>query len=439
MRIDQLNIKNFKCFEDQTLVFHPQFNLIVGVNGVGKTSVLDALSVALGSWFLGVIAFDTRQIKQSEVRLAGYSQKIVNRPQDSVFYAQPQYPVTVHAMGEVQGQNIEWQRSLNTPKGRTTYVSARSIKEIATEVDHLVSDGKDILLPLISYYGTGRLWDTPRDQAQVRSKDIAYKTKNSLSRFRGYKNSVDPRLSPSDLVYWIAEQSWIAYQQGDTPVLIQVVKNAILGCIEGAKNIFFDPRYGEVIIEFENQTTQPFNNLSDGQRCMFAMIGDIAQKAAVLNPQLGDKVLEETSGVVLIDELDLHLHPKWQRRIIDDLKTTFPKVQFICTTHSPQLIGQAKPEEIIILDQETTHHPAQSYGMDSNWILRHVMGGQDRDPVIAAKLDEVFEDIEENEFDIAETKINDLRQEIGEHPELVEAAALISRYSRFETDSMEDE
>ena len=101
------------------------------------------------------------------------------------------------------------------------------------------------------------------------------------------------------------------------------------------------------------------------------MVADIARRACLLNPHLGGAVLEETPGIVLIDELDLHLHPKWQRRIIGDLRRTFPKIQFIATTHSPQLIGQVKPDEILLLDAEETEetrHPGQSYGMDSNWI-----------------------------------------------------------------------
>lgn len=175
---------------------------------------------------------------------------------------------------------------------------------------------------------------------------------------------------------------------------------------------------------------QPFFNLSDGQRCMLAMVGDIAQKAAKLNPQFGNQVLFETPGVVLIDELDLHLHPRWQRQVISDLRRTFPKIQFICTTHSPQLIGQVKSEEIILLDTQQGGHPGQSFGMDSNWVLRHIMGSVDRDPQVAESLDEVFEYIEESQFENAERKITELRRNIGEHPDLVEAEALISRYTR---------
>ncbi|MDS4029521.1 MAG: AAA family ATPase [Candidatus Contendobacter sp.] len=432
MRIDHLHVKNFKGFQDKEFSFHPQFNLIVGVNGTGKTSVLDALSIAVGSWFLGIRGYDTRPIRSQEVNLASFEAENIhdNDRQTVGVHWEPQYPCSVKAVGEALGNKLSWLRSLNTPGGRTTYGEATAIKNLAANADALVRSGKEIILPLISYYGTGRLWDAPREQAQVKDEKALIR-KESLSRFAGYRNSVDPRLSVTELMRWIARQSWISYQQGSQlTILYEVVQKAIVGCVEGATHLYFDASFGEVIVEI-NRGRQPFNNLSDGQRCMLAMVGDMAQKAAILNPHLGDKALEETPGVVLIDELDLHLHPKWQRRIIADLRRTFPKIQFFTTTHAPQLVGQIKPEEIFLLDSRNEKHPGQSYGMDSNWILRHIMGSDDRDPDISIRLDALFEAIEAANFSEANKEIIALRREIGDHPDLVEAEAIIARYTRF--------
>jgi predicted ATP-binding protein involved in virulence len=180
-------------------------------------------------------------------------------------------------------------------------------------------------------------------------------SKEDQSRFAGYRNSVDPRLSVVELTRWIARQSWIAYQQNrrESPIF-KTVKQAMIGCVEDAQNLYFDANLGEVIVELANGT-QPLSNLSDGQRCMLAMVGDIAQKSAKLNPQLGASALRETPGIVLIDELDLHLHPRWQRRVIEDLRRTFPAIQFICSTHSPFLIQSLRSgEELIMLDGQPT-------------------------------------------------------------------------------------
>jgi predicted ATP-binding protein involved in virulence len=362
MRIDRLTIDSFKGFKHREFQFHPQFNLIAGVNGTGKTSLLDVLSIAAGSWLLGFSGWDTRHIRQTEVTLSHFGDK----------GWESQHPCTVKATGEVLTKTLTWSRSLNTPSGRTTYVEARDIKEMATRIYDSVRSGGDDSLPLISYYGTGRLWDVPREQAQVKDeKKIAGKEK--LSRFEGYRNSVNPRLSVSELVRWIARQSWITFQKGgQTKPLYDTVKKAIIGCIEGGTDLDFDADLGEIIAEIAGQEKQPFNNLSDGQRCMLAMTGDIAEKAATLNPHLGNQVLEETCGVVLIDELDLHLHPKWQRRVIEDLRRTFPRIQFFATTHSPFLIQSLRSgEELVLLEGQPT---AQLGNKSLEEIARGIMG-----------------------------------------------------------------
>jgi predicted ATP-binding protein involved in virulence len=140
--------------------------------------------------------------------------------------------------------------------------------------------------------------------------------------------------------------------------------------------------------------------------------------------------LEQAPGVVTIDELDLHLHPKWQRHVIHDLKAVFPSLQFIATTHSPQLIGEALPEEVIRLGQQESSHPAQSFGMDSNWILRHLMGADDRDREVKAKLEEIETLINGFRLEAAQTKIDELRNSIGNHPDLVRFSARIDRFAR---------
>jgi predicted ATP-binding protein involved in virulence len=121
--------------------------------------------------------------------------------------------------------------------------------------------------------------------------------------------------------------------------------------VEHATELRFDPRREEVVLLFEDREAQPFDNLSDGQRNVLALAGDIAMRMARLNPHLGEGALEETPGVVLIDEIDLHLHPTWQRHLTEDLRTLFPRVQFVATTHSPFIIQTMREGETIILDE----------------------------------------------------------------------------------------
>jgi predicted ATP-binding protein involved in virulence len=160
---------------------------------------------------------------------------------------------------------------------------------------------------------------------------------------------------------------------------------------------------------------------------MATMIGELARRAALLNPNLGEEVLEETPGVVLIDELDLHLHPKWQRRIIHDLKRTFPQVQFIATTHSPQLIGEARPHEVRILEEGKVYSPPHSFGLDSSRVLGEIQGASERDPEIESRIHRIAEVIDAERFDEARQLISSLEEQIGkDDAEIVRARSLIN-------------
>ncbi|MBF0157411.1 MAG: AAA family ATPase [Magnetococcales bacterium] len=352
MRIDELNVKNFKGFNSQSFRFHPRFNLLIGGNGTGKTAVLDALSVALGSWFLGLRGFDTRHIRQSEVRLLQFGEVDPNLGERSPVHWEQQFPSTIEAVGQVMERDISWLRALNGQKSRTTWVEAKSIKTLSSQAADAIRGGEPVALPLISYYGTGRLWDVPNEQPGS-SKYPA--SKEQTSRLSAYRTSVDPRLSVSEIVRWITDQTYIKLQRGVLPPLLKVVRQAMIQCLEGGEDLFYSVETKEIHIQLKGAGYLPFGSLSDGQRAMLAMVADMARKAAILNPHLGERALQETRGVVLIDELDLHLHPRWQRHVIRDLMTVFPGVQFIATTHSPFLVQSLDDAGMLLpLEGETT-------------------------------------------------------------------------------------
>ena len=191
MRIDSLLLENVKGFKSRELAFHPQFNLVVGENGTGKTSLLDALAVAVGSWFLGISGVDTRQIYHHEVRLQAFTS-------EAGTHWEGQYPCVIEARGFIAHASYLWRRSLTGPGGRTTRIGASEIKKLAEQAAHAVREGQAIHLPLIAYYGPGRLWQVPREQGQVKEPPHSLLNKK-LSRLDGYKTSVDLRLSVSAL------------------------------------------------------------------------------------------------------------------------------------------------------------------------------------------------------------------------------------------------
>jgi predicted ATP-binding protein involved in virulence len=186
--------------------------------------------------------------------------------------------------------------------------------------------------------------------------------------------------------------------------------------------MWFDGDRGQIVLSIGGQA-QPYNNLSAGQQMMLALVADIAIKAVTQNNHLVPDdahpsgngavpdVLAQTSGVVLIDELDVHLHPLWQRRVATDLKAAFPKIQFVCTSHSPQVIGEVAPEEIRMLDDQAGGRPPdQSYGLDSNAILEDVMGAASRSGSGEKAIEAVEVALDEGDLDLARMELDRLKE-----------------------------
>ncbi|BCV48375.1 AAA family ATPase [Shewanella algae] len=344
MKLETLTLQNFRCYQERHFVFHPNVNLVVGRNAAGKTALLDAISVAMASWLIGFKKkkLDGKAILPTDATLT-YNQQ----GGESMF---PQsWPVEVSATGVVGGNHIEWERTKHSETGNTRYGNAAELIKLAKLADE--QQDSDIILPMIGYYGTMRLWQDPR--ATKAKPDLEKSTKPS--RLDGYKHSVDPRIAVKELVKWFAKQAWRTFQQGREPTVLRIVRKAVLDCIEGATELKYDADREELLLTIGDNDPQPFSILSDGQRCVLALVADMAQKAAILNSHLGEDILKKTPGIILIDELDLHLHPLWQRRIIENLRTTFPEIQFIFTTHSPFLIQSLRDgEELLMLEGMAT-------------------------------------------------------------------------------------
>ena len=190
--------------------------------------------------------------------------------------------------------------------------------------------------------------------------------------------------------------------------------------ISGSKNadIVFELDTHRLVLNFESAdgSLQKFamDEMSDGYKNTLSMIGDIAYRMAVLNPMLGDKVLEDTSGVVVIDEIDLHLHPQWQQTIISDLNTIFPKIQFIVSSHAPAVINSVAREQIRILDNGEIYMPAaQTYGRDANSILREVMKVSERPTDIKQRMNLFYSYMDENNYKEANNVLTEIEAIVG--------------------------
>ena len=171
------------------------------------------------------------------------------------------------------------------------------------------------------------------------------------------------------------------------------------------------------------------DQLSDGEKCVIGVVGDLARRLAIANPTLSNPLLGV--GIILIDEIELHLHPKWQGSFVVSVQRVFPISQFILTTHSPQSIGELHPEHIRLLVHEkevlTCITPNQSLGLDSSQILEELMDTPSRDLLTKEALLAIHNLIDEDKYNEAEEAILRLKEQLnGDTPETVKAEALIN-------------
>jgi predicted ATP-binding protein involved in virulence len=419
VQIQQLTIKNFKKFRECRIEFDPHFNLFVGDNAAGKTSVLDALAIAIDSWFLGMRTGERAGgIDGDHVHLLPFPQ-----PDSTTF--EKQFPARIEVKGLVQGQPVEWARELLREGGKTTTGQTKEIVSLAEQADQAVREGGEIVLPLLCSYGAERLWYESFHRSKQKKKEDT--TPRRPSRFDGYRDTNSFHIEETALIAWM-QAEFLASRQRGTPTLAwTALKDAILLCVEYTTDVFFDDRLNEFIVRMDGLGDQLFSNLSDGQRIMLTLIGDLVRRIVMLNPHLGDRALLETPGVVLIDELDLHLHPKWQRRVIHDLKKTFPCLQFVATTHSPQLVGEARPDEIRILENGGVFRPKRSFGVDSSEILEEVMNSSRRNVEVDGFLKDLSELIDKEDIPRARQVLSQVEARLGANdPEVTGANTLIN-------------
>ena len=340
MRIDRLDLRNFRCFPDRTFTFDERFTLLVGANATGKTAILDGMAVALGAALLDVPDAPSRTIRLQEVRRT-------DRQSGEIGEIVEHYPVRVTANGRVEETALQWTRELRSKKSRTTRADTESIRHAIKRLVHRDKANEDVVFPFIGYYGTGRLWVEQRFWTET-----AIDPGKRSARYAGYRNCLAPTSSARRLVAWVKRLALIENQRRRRLVTLDAVYDAITCCVENAEKTSFDFDQDDIAIEFENGVWFPLRLLSDGQRVMAATVADIAMRCTQLNPHLKDRARVETPGVVLIDELDLHLHPRWQRRIVQNLSETFPRLQFVATSHSPFIIQSMSRGGVINLDRE---------------------------------------------------------------------------------------
>lgn len=392
MYLSNIHIENFKGIKNADFYFDRSVNLIIGDNGTGKTSVLEAISVALGGFLSGIDGVNTIHFSKDEIRREN---QLTGTGSNNIVYKTP-IRVDAHMVLDVGdgtgGQPFRFSRQKKSIKSSRSTVEPRDICKAAQSM----ADNPKSILPVISYQSFSRVSNQKRDKWENPFSD-------DYSRVVGYVDCLEEAANDKMLANWCKKMEQVAWQQEKPIVEYEAVKKAVSNFMRVMQNddricVFYDKRTEELMYSNKEEVL-PIRLLSSGFRNLIGIVFDIAYRMAVLNPDLLDDATEKTPGVVLIDEVDMHLHPNWQWRLIDALKNTFPRVQFIGTTHSPIIIASCQEEKLItlqlqdvFLDKPSEIVPGKTLkGWMVDMVLKEYMHAGNRDPETIEKLKRLSE------------------------------------------------
>ena len=368
-----MEVENYRAIEKLDLPLDPALTVLHGDNGHGKTSVLSAIAAGLG--IIPTLLPEVAGVGFRKTDLRG------QRP----------LRVALYARG-----GIEWERRRAGGRGMTLLRLLRAAIDAIVTADREGGAPRD--LPIVAFY------DTDRAMFDVPQRRRGFKTE--FPRYAALEGALAPRADFREFFKWFYamenEELRAQKERRDFDHRLKemdVVRAAIEGMVPGVSNPRVELRPLRFAVSVKAETGKPetlsLDQLSGGYRIMLALAADLARRMAQGNPHLDDPL--ESEAIVLIDEVDLHLHPRWQQRVLTDLARTFPNAQFVVSTHSPQVLTTVRPEHVVHLYRDggrivAGRDSGPTYGAEAGSVLETVMGVQERP---AAERNEFVQKLEE--------------------------------------------
>jgi predicted ATP-binding protein involved in virulence len=369
LRAEKLHLKNFRCFREATLDLHPQLTVIVADNGMGKTALLDAIAVGMAEYVDCLLGVRTsRGLLPSDVRSANGSGG----------------PAQLSMKAKFGGQDAAWSltRKSATSSMRRGAKQLAAVREVAARHRATFAEA-DSTLALFVFYQSSRF----AHSSYFGQKFGTTKT-SPVGRLMGFVDYLTPLSEAARFNEWYAVR-WRAVAKrpsqglgpGQDPLAqLSAVRTAVARVLAptGWSLIDWDDELRCVVVEHATRGRLPLSWLSSGVRSMIALVADLAYRCACLNPHLGQDAAMKTPGLALIDEVDLHLHPSWQQRVVALLQAAFGSMQFVLTTHSPQVLSTVYAESVRVVrhhEGDSSIDPAtfQTRGVESADVLANVM------------------------------------------------------------------
>lgn len=438
MKIKQLQLQNYGRFENLTVDFAPTENrvsnvtVIVGNNGAGKSQILQALATGL-SWFISGL--------QNKVPSGNFinSNEIRNGKDISILNIKGEINKNLQSINN-NIKNLDIYLKSNRQRDDEKFASLGGL-EIIDFTENVKKD--EISLPIITFY--------PVERSILTQNIILDSSAKNLRQFVGYNLALTNGIDFNSFIEWFRLKEDIENAQirkevdklmeslvrenndnnrsiivahlagltakekvleKNTDNQLQSVKSAISYFLDTIENVWIDRSLQPPVMMVEKDGKDlNINQLSQGEKSLLALVGDIARRLAILNPSLDDPLQGE--GIVMIDEVDLHLHPKWQHDLIDKLVKTFPNVQFILTTHSPHIVSDRQDILVYSLDNGQLQTIGNVYGEDANTVLNDVFHVPYRTPEIDKAFNGIRRAISHKELESAESQINNIAKKVS--------------------------
>ncbi|WP_043613247.1 AAA family ATPase [Ensifer sp. ZNC0028] len=432
MKITRLSLDYVRAFEEAEFNFNPGFNLIIGVNGAGKSTALDAIRFC-GSHLLSnlqkmpfkpfgfgiddihgdaplgeaALHLDFGNKGDAFVRLREWREQVATETPENIERLRREILETTRPRDRLRNQLRELQETVSPAEPVYFYPSKEDLK---------IRVSKERSAPLMIHYSTAR---------SIMNEQAERKSAAGTSQL-AYVNALHSNaLSLRQFADWMRAQIELASERPASRHLIDGINAALERFLPGYSNLRPSTEsVSRVEIDIKG-TTLDVRQLSDGERNVLALVLDIAKRLAQANPRLEDP-LASAEAVILIDEIDLHLHPQWQRKIVGNLEKTFPRCQFIATTHSPQVIGEVPHEKIQMIADGRIYSPSRSFGVDSSRVLEEVMDTYSRNPTVEKEINRIGTLIADGKATEARAAIKVLSAKIGEDdPEITRARTLL--------------
>ena len=409
MIVSRLKLANLRALKEAEFGFLPGFNLIAGVNGVGKTSVLYALGVCLSAVVKHAngLRYKKRTFSLNDLRVGTEALTV----ECEIQLDGTAYTYLVHNPRET---SVAQKKMAGEPRAQVHDTPARA---------EFTGDSPSPLTVPTNGRALAMLFSTHRSLTSAREPSNMAAAGGIVAACADTFANRNLRLG--EFAAWMQVEQTLAVEQPSAKRVLAAFGAAVSRFLPKHSDLRVnDEKPPKLLIDHDDMPL-PVAQLSDGERGLLAMVFDLTRRLTQANPEMEDPAAE-AEAVVLIDEIELHLHPGWQRRIVRNLTETFPKCQFIVTTHSPQVIGEVEHDRIHIIADGEVYSPTHSFGVDSSRVLEEIMEAPSRTPEVDELLKKVSREFGRQRYEHARQSLTQLVELLGEDdPEVTRIRTLL--------------